>query len=230
MKIGIPAKYIKVNNRDVMYVYDSVRRAFLNYDVDIHLIVPYQNISYIDTKYNDVPDLTNDELEKLYKELNSCDGLFMPGGLLFTKFDQYILDYAYKKDIPSLMICGSMQMMSCLHNKLRPVFIADSNINHKTDNHDIDIEKDTILYDIVKTDKMTVNSFHRCRALEDSDFVVSARSSDGVIEALEDPTKKFFVGLQWHPEKDYDENNYSKLIIDRFISEVERFAKKNDQL
>jgi putative glutamine amidotransferase len=30
---------------------------------------------------------------------------------------------------------------------------------------------------------------------------VSARSADGVIEAIEHPGKKFVLGIQWHPER-----------------------------
>jgi putative glutamine amidotransferase len=31
-------------------------------------------------------------------------------------------------------------------------------------------------------------------------LAVSAVAPDGVIEALEDPTRRFFIGVQWHPE------------------------------
>ena len=30
---------------------------------------------------------------------------------------------------------------------------------------------------------------------------VAAKHSDGTIEAIEDPTKLFLVGVQWHPER-----------------------------
>jgi putative glutamine amidotransferase len=32
------------------------------------------------------------------------------------------------------------------------------------------------------------------------DVVVSARASDGVIEAIEHPQRRFCLGVQWHPE------------------------------
>jgi putative glutamine amidotransferase len=33
---------------------------------------------------------------------------------------------------------------------------------------------------------------------------VIARSHDGVIEAIDDPSRRFFVGVQWHPERTAD--------------------------
>jgi putative glutamine amidotransferase len=47
-----------------------------------------------------------------------------------------------------------------------------------------------------------VNSFHHQavkRVAEE--FVVTARSSDGIIEAIEHPGKRFAVAVQWHPEE-----------------------------
>ena len=32
-------------------------------------------------------------------------------------------------------------------------------------------------------------------------FVVTARSEDGVIEAMENPSKRFVIGVQYHPER-----------------------------
>ena len=32
-------------------------------------------------------------------------------------------------------------------------------------------------------------------------FVVAARSEDGIVEAIEDPTKPFVIGVQYHPER-----------------------------
>jgi putative glutamine amidotransferase len=35
-------------------------------------------------------------------------------------------------------------------------------------------------------------------------LVVSARTSDGLIEATEKPDARFFLSVQWHPENLYD--------------------------
>ena len=35
-------------------------------------------------------------------------------------------------------------------------------------------------------------------------FEVTARAADGTIEAMEDPDRPFWLGVQWHPESGDD--------------------------
>lgn len=60
-----------------------------------------------------------------------------------------------------------------------------------------------------------INSFHH-QAVRDvpAGFVVTARSSDGVVEALEDPRRPFLIAVQWHPER----------MVDRYPSQRRLFA------
>jgi gamma-glutamyl-gamma-aminobutyrate hydrolase PuuD len=43
-------------------------------------------------------------------------------------------------------------------------------------------------------------------------LVVTARSPDGLIEAVELPTAPFVVGVQWHPEQDGDLRVFDALL------------------
>jgi putative glutamine amidotransferase len=48
----------------------------------------------------------------------------------------------------------------------------------------------------------SVNSLHhQAVAAPGEGLVVSARSADGLIEAVEGAGERFVVGVQWHPEK-----------------------------
>lgn len=42
-------------------------------------------------------------------------------------------------------------------------------------------------------------------------LVVAATSIDGVIEALEDPSRHFCIGVQWHPENFWRTGDFKEL-------------------
>ena len=70
--------------------------------------------------------------------------------------------------------------------------------------------------EILKKDKILVNSRHKS-AIKKTNYRVSSISKDNIIESIEIPNHKFFLGLQWHPENLYDIDPNSKKIFDYFI-------------
>ena len=44
-----------------------------------------------------------------------------------------------------------------------------------------------------------------------SGLIATATAPDGVIEAVEDPSQKFCVGVQWHPENFYRTGEFRPL-------------------
>lgn len=96
--------------------------------------------------------------------------------------------------------------------------ITESINNHRINkdySHKITINKNSLLFRILDEEDITVNSLHSF-VISDTSLDISAYSSDGVIEAVEDKSRKFFLGVQWHPELLND--NYSKKIFDYFIN------------
>ena len=66
--------------------------------------------------------------------------------------------------------------------------------------------------------EFSVNSFHHQAAKRPGNgLTVTAQASDGVIEALEDKNRRFFVLTQWHPEKMYDVSEGSRKLFRLFI-------------
>ena len=53
--------------------------------------------------------------------------------------------------------------------------------------------------------------------ISNSNLDTGAISSDNVVEAIESDNKKFFVGIQWHPENMYTYDLNSRKIFDYFI-------------
>ena len=82
-------------------------------------------------------------------------------------------------------------------------------LNHKIDRkyvHNVKIIKNTKLYSILNSDSINVNSRHN-DYVKYTNLNVSGMSSDGIIEAIEEPKHKFFIGIQWHPESLQDLNS-----------------------
>jgi putative glutamine amidotransferase len=48
-------------------------------------------------------------------------------------------------------------------------------------------------------------------------LVVSATAPDGVIEAVEDPGKRFCLGVQWHPENFYRTGEF-RALFEAFVN------------
>lgn len=128
-------------------------------------------------------------------------------------------------DIPSDYY-GDNQVSSALENDNQSV------IEHRANNgvdarHYLDIEPGSMIKKICGVNEGEVNSAHH-QAVEylANYFRVSARSSDGLIEAYEvnDPgISPFIMGVQWHPERMEYDNPLSLPIAQRFLFECSSF-------
>ena len=154
-------------------------------------------------------------LDDSYRELvKICDGIIFQGGDGFEKYDIETLKYLYDIDKPVLGICLGMQLMGVLFNGN---MVDIENHKKRLDYvHEIKIKRNSKLYNIYKSDIIKVNSRHKS-IIKKTDLNVVGISNDGYIEALEDINKKFFIGVQWHPENmtryDKKQNNLFKYFI-----------------
>ena len=116
---------------------------------------------------------------------------------------------AYNRQIPMLGICRGIQTLAmALGGKVFQDISDRATEKHSQDadrsepTHTVTIEKDSILYHLYSQQStIYVNSFHH-QAVSDTGakFRVTARSADGIIEAMESTEYKPVMGVQWHPE------------------------------
>ena len=115
---------------------------------------------------------------------------------------------AYNRQIPILGICRGIQALAvALGGKVAQDISIQANVKHSQDadraeqTHSIKIAEDSILYSLYGEEKIYVNSFHH-QAVKDTGekFRVVAKSSDGIVEAMESSEYKSIIGVQWHPE------------------------------
>jgi len=127
-----------------------------------------------------------------------------------TAFELAICKDALAQDMPVLGICGGEQLLNvALGGSLIqhipdevPNALAHEQPNPRTEpGHKVTIAPGTLLHRITGIGEMAVNSAHH-QAVKDAapGLVVDAVAPDGVIEGIEDPKRRFVLGVQWHPE------------------------------
>ena len=141
--------------------------------------------------------------------------------------------YAYEKDVPLLGICRGCQVINVAMggtlyqdipsqlNREDGVKIIHSpkNIPAEYPSHRVNFSKDSRLYECFGQDEIFVNSLHHQAAKEIAPaFFASAHAEDGITEAVESISKdRFFLGVQWHPETMFKNDENSRRLFRYFI-------------
>ena len=113
---------------------------------------------------------------------------------------------ALDRGLPLLGVCYGAQVLNLVAGGTMVQDIGDEvpdALDHRAGTHEVTIEPGSLLRRVLGRPTATVNSRHHQANREPGrDLVVSARSSDGVVEAIEgaDPAR-FVLGVQWHPEE-----------------------------
>ncbi|MEW6409642.1 MAG: gamma-glutamyl-gamma-aminobutyrate hydrolase family protein, partial [Nitrospirota bacterium] len=181
----------------------------------------YLRLEYIDFVKNvgGIPLLiTPTSVEDVMAIVDTIDGLLLSGGddihpsyygeeitaelkltsNARTDFEIALLNEAIRARKPLLGICYGMQLMNIVTGGTLYQDIE----KHRESRHTVNIYSNTKLYDIVKVDVTDVNStHHQSVKVVGKNIVVTAVAPDGIVEAIELQNYPFFIGVQWHPER-----------------------------
>lgn len=122
-----------------------------------------------------------------------------------------LLRAALEQDLPVLAVCRGMQLLNVDRGGTLVQHVPDV-VGH--DGHqpargcfaDVDVvtEPGSAVAKILGERATVRCSHHQAIDRLGEGLVVSARSVDGLVEAVELPTARFVVGVQWHPEEEGD--------------------------
>ena len=156
---------------------------------------------------------------EVYKKLKTIDGVLLPGGDNIGRLDFFIINYAYQNNLRMLGICQGMQSMALWKSK-DSLISLENDIHYSPDKykHSV-ILNDSLVKSILKKDKLMVNSHHKQHVVTSTMFKVVGFSDDGVVEVIENSNASFQIGVQWHPERMIDYDEYSRVLFRKFLSD-----------
>lgn len=153
-----------------------------------------------------------------------------------------LTEAALKKTMPIFGICRGFQLLNValggtLYQDINSQYehtpiLHKQNARRKEASHFIEIMKGSRLYEMIGKEKIAVNSFHHqaLKKVPDS-FEITAKASDGMIEAFEMKDYPYCVGVQWHPEEmAIAEDEHAIKLFKSFIDACAAFKQHNEPL
>jgi putative glutamine amidotransferase len=126
-------------------------------------------------------------------------------------FELGLMQAALARDVPLLAICRGSQVLNVALGGNLEQHVPDrvqTNVHKETPgvfaDHDVAVLPGTRLSTLLG-DRADVKSHHHQGYGQLGEGLrEAARAPDGTVEALEDPTRRFVLGILWHPEEGED--------------------------
>jgi putative glutamine amidotransferase len=130
-----------------------------------------------------------------------------------------LLTAAWARDLPVLAICRGSQVLNvALGGDLvqhLPEVVGDEKHKHTPGafaDHEISLDPGTRIGSILGERAPVKSHHHQGFNRLGEGLVEAARAEDGTIEAVEDPSRRFALGVLWHPEAGEDLKLFEELV------------------
>jgi putative glutamine amidotransferase len=177
--------------------------------------------------------------EAVEETLDALDGLLFSGGndLDPSVYDQEphpetrgtrlerdrgelaLLDGALARDMPVLAVCRGSQVLNVARGgdlvQHLPEVVGDERHKHTPGvfaDHDVRVEDDSKLGRVLGGRAAVKSHHHQGYGRIGEGLREVAWADDGTVEALEDPARRFAVGVLWHPEAGEDRALFEALV------------------
>jgi len=139
--------------------------------------------------------------------------------------EQRLLREALSLDLPVFAICRGMQLFNITHGGGSLIQHMEGHDLANNGTHDVEFATGSRLAEILGGGRQAVNSRHHQAVGEvGAPLIASAKSPDGVIEALERPDLRFAIAVQWHPEDMLSTFPQQRRLFEAFAESLEQRA------
>jgi putative glutamine amidotransferase len=136
-------------------------------------------------------------------------------------FEFALLAEVERRRTPALGVCLGSQVMNVYRGgsmyQFLPDHLGEGAFDHRlcgdwSRRHPVELDRESALARALGKTSIRVNTSHK-QAVRDvgRGLRVIATSDDGIIEGTEDPSLPFYMGVQWHPERQNDEAEAMKV-------------------
>ena len=140
-----------------------------------------------------------------------------------------LLEGALARDMPVLAICRGSQVLNVARGgdlvQHLPDVVGDEKHKHTPGtfaDHDVELEPGTKLSEVLGDRAPVKSHHHQGFGRVGEGLRVAAHAEDGTIEAVEDPSQRFALGVLWHPEAGEDLKLFEGLVEAAAVYRAER--------
>jgi putative glutamine amidotransferase len=130
-----------------------------------------------------------------------------------------LLEAALARDLPVLAVCRGSQVLNVARGgdlvQHLPEVVGDEKHKERLgffSEHEVAVSSDSRLNALVGSRGPVKSSHHQGFGRIGERLVATAWADDGTIEAIEDPSRRFAVGVLWHPEEGEDGALFQALV------------------
>ncbi|MGL6278170.1 MAG: gamma-glutamyl-gamma-aminobutyrate hydrolase family protein [Gaiella sp.] len=141
-----------------------------------------------------------------------------------------LLARALERDVPTLAICRGFQLLNVVRGGDLEQHVPET-VGHEGhrevlgafSEHPVDVKAGSRLAAIIGERHDGVSSHHHQGIGRVGEGLVeTAWAEDGLLEGLEDPSRRFAVGVLWHPEMEEDKRLFEALVAEAARYRAER--------
>jgi putative glutamine amidotransferase len=130
-----------------------------------------------------------------------------------------LLEAALERDMPVLAVCRGSQVFNVARGgdlvQHLPDVVGDERHKHSPGryaDHDVEVKVGTRLGNLLGDRAPVKSHHHQGYGRLGEGLVEAARADDGTVEAIEDPSRRFALGVLWHPEEGEDFKLFEALV------------------